>query len=272
MTDMVKTDRPGQLKEYLAAASQQLKAVLPRGVTVDRMIRTTMLAVAQNPDVLACTRESILMAVMECARLGFEPGGVLGHAYLVPYKNVCQFQLGYKGMIALATRGGHVQHVDARAVHEGDAFEYAYGTLEELIHRPMLGSTARPLLGTYAIARVGNRSPFHVCDLPELEAAKRRSKQPGRAWTTDFAAMGVKTAIRRLAKFLPMGDEERRAIAEDADREFGEPAPIENGDAAKNWREVLREQAERIRAAEATVVEDQRARADEAMQDEGGKT
>ena len=44
----------------------------------------------------------------------------LGFAYVVPYKGVPQFQLGYKGLIQLAMRTGAYKYINAGTVLEGE--------------------------------------------------------------------------------------------------------------------------------------------------------
>ena len=70
------------------------------------------------------------------AQLGVEPNTALGQAYLIPYGNQCQFQLGYKGMLDLAYRTGEVRSITAEVVREGDVFEYELGLNPKLRHVP----------------------------------------------------------------------------------------------------------------------------------------
>lgn len=56
--------------------------------------------------------------MMQAAQLGVEPNTPIGQAYLIPYGNQVQFQLGYKGLIDLAYRSGEVQSIQAHEVHE----------------------------------------------------------------------------------------------------------------------------------------------------------
>ncbi|MBS6476092.1 MAG: recombinase RecT [Clostridiales bacterium] len=44
----------------------------------------------------------------------------LGFAYIVPYKGVPQFQIGYKGLIQLAMRTGAYKYINAGSVYEGE--------------------------------------------------------------------------------------------------------------------------------------------------------
>jgi recombination protein RecT len=59
--------------------------VLPRHLSADRLVSVTIACISRTPDLLACTRDSVLNSLMQAAQLGVEPTGVLGSAYLVPY-------------------------------------------------------------------------------------------------------------------------------------------------------------------------------------------
>ena len=75
---------------------------------------------------------------MQAVQLGLEPG-LLGHCYILPYKREATFIIGYKGMIDLARRSGHIQSIYAHAVHENDEFEYELGLHPKLEHKPSHG-------------------------------------------------------------------------------------------------------------------------------------
>ena len=80
-----------------------------------------------------------------------EPG-LLGHCYILPYKREATFIIGYKGMIDLARRSGHIQSIYAHAVHENDEFEYELGLHPKLEHKPSHGGMVRLLV--YAVAHL----------------------------------------------------------------------------------------------------------------------
>jgi recombination protein RecT len=105
-------------------------------MTPDRLLRIALTEVRRQPKLAECSQASLLSAVFSCAQLGLEPGGALGHAYLVPYGKEVQFILGYRGMIDLARRSGLIDSITAHAVYEGDRFECEFGLAENLVHVP----------------------------------------------------------------------------------------------------------------------------------------
>ncbi len=204
----------------------QIAMAIPSNLSADRMIRMSMSVVQQNPKLLECSQASVLGAIMTAAQLGLYPDtSVLGHAYFVPYKDKCTFIAGYKGLIDLARRSGHVTSIMAHAVYEGDMFEFEYGLNPTLRHKP----SGEPIEGremthVFAIARILNEpiAQFVVMTKEEVDAIRKRSPARDRGpWVTDYEAMSVKTVIRRLAKYLPLSSDLQRAVALDEHADAG---------------------------------------------------
>jgi recombination protein RecT len=204
----------------------QIAMAIPKNLDADRMIRMSMSVVQQNPKLLECTQASVLGAIMTAAQLGLYPDtSVLGHAFFVPYKTKCTFIAGYKGLIDLARRSGHVTSIMAHAVYEGDMFQFEYGLNPILRHKP----SGEPLEGreithVFAIARILNEpiAQFVVMTKEEVDAIRKRSPARDRGpWVTDYEPMAIKTAIRRLAKYLPLSSDLQRAVSLDEHAEAG---------------------------------------------------
>ncbi|MCM3144327.1 recombinase RecT [Brevibacillus sp. MER 51] len=128
------------IKKELADNFQAIKSLVPKHMTPERLARITLTAISRTPLLAECTPASIVGAVMNCATLGLEPN-LIGHAYLVPYKNKqgfweCQFQIGYKGQIDLIRRTGDVSKIYAETVYENDLFIYLKGEDKRLLHVP----------------------------------------------------------------------------------------------------------------------------------------
>jgi len=85
-TELVKQDpRIGAIKLQLEKGKALIAQVAPKHLTADRMVRLAMLAVSKQPKLAECSGMSILKSMMVASELGLEPGGALGHGYLVPY-------------------------------------------------------------------------------------------------------------------------------------------------------------------------------------------
>jgi recombination protein RecT len=217
------------MKEFrttLARMGPQLAMAAPAHIKASRMQRMAMTVVQQNPDLLDCNRASLLGAIMTAAQLGLYPDvSVLGHAYFVPFKRRVVFIAGYKGLIDLAGRGGMVTSIMGYAVYEGDAFEFEYGLYPTLKHKPSEEPQAeRELTHVYAIARIrGEPTPqFVVMTKEQVDAIMARSPARHKGpWVTDYEPMAIKSAIRRLVKYLPISSELQRAVGLDEHADVG---------------------------------------------------
>lgn len=232
------TDSKGQIiqvrdfSERMGAAllsrRDKLSKLVPTGFNTERLVRTVVLSIQQNPMLAKCTPESLLSGALDAARLGLEVGGQLGQAYLVPFRNARKgvhestFIFGYKGMINVARRSDRVGAITAKNVFEGDIFRvWDNDSGEHLTHECVHGGTPRDwphLTASYATARIRVGDTFDVQRAvvwrDELEKIKKRGEAKNGPWRNpdDIPAMCAKTAIRRLSKYLPMDAEVMRAL------------------------------------------------------------
>lgn len=195
----------------------QIRKALPSVITPERFTRIVLTALSSNPKLQACTPMSFMGAMMQAAQLGVEPNTPLGQAYLIPYGGVCQFQLGYKGLIDLAYRSGEVSSIQAHEVHENDTFEYEYGLEPKLRHVP--AQTDRgPVTFYYAVLKLKNGGVgFEVMSRDDVETfARKKSKAYNNGpWKTDFDEMAKKTVLKKVLKYAPLKTEFARAVASD---------------------------------------------------------
>lgn len=233
-TEVAERKRPATIAGLLTdpAIKAQMALALPKHMTADRLARIALTEVRKVPALSRCDQASFLGAIMQCASLGLEPGGALGHAYLLPFENrkkgitEVQFIVGYRGMIDLARRSGQIISIEARTVHQADKFRVALGLEPKLEHEPAWDAEDRgPLRFVYAVAKLhGGGVQFEVMSRAEIEKVRAQSKagQSG-PWVSHFDEMAKKTVIRRLFKFLPVSIEISRAVGLDEQAEAGLP-------------------------------------------------
>ena len=195
----------------------QIRKALPSVITPERFTRMVLTALSSTPKLQTCTPQSFLGAMMQAAQLGVEPNTPLGQAYLIPYGSVCQFQLGYKGLIDLAYRSGEVSSIQAHEVHENDTFEYEYGLEPKLRHVPAMTDRG-PVTYYYAVLKLKNGGVgFEVMSRDDVETfARKKSKAYSNGpWKTDFDEMAKKTVLKKVLKYAPLKTEFARAVASD---------------------------------------------------------
>lgn len=219
-------------------ARTQLEAVAAKHMNPERMMRVVANAIRTTPKLQQCDPMSFLGALMQCAALGLEPNTILGHAYMIPFdrnkkiksKNdqgreveqwvkVAEVQLviGYKGLIDLARRSGHITSLSANIHYADDElWEYEEGTEAKLRHRP--GPLEGDKKHAYAIAKFKDGGhayvvlPWsHIIKIRDASQGYQTAKKAGKLaetpWVKHEDEMAKKTAIRALAKYLPLSVE-----------------------------------------------------------------
>lgn len=158
---------------------------------------------------------------MNAAQLGLEPNTPLGQAYLLPYNTkqgkLCQFQIGYKGLIDLAYRSGEFRSISAHVVYSKDYFDYELGLDAFLKHKPATGDRGSAIY-VYGVFRLQNGGyGFEVMSIDDVKLhAQKYSKSYTRGpWANQFEEMAKKTVIRKLLKYAPLKVEVLRAISTD---------------------------------------------------------
>ena len=212
-----KTDATQAMSDLLKRMHTQIEKALPSVITPERFTRIALTAYSDNKKLQECNELSFLGAMMQAAQLGVEPNTPLGQAYLIPYGNKVQFQLGYRGMIDLAYRSGEIQMIQAHEVHENDEFEYELGLDPKLRHIPALKNRGEVIL-YYAVFKLINGGVgFEVMSKEDVEAfAKKKSKTyKNGPWETDFDSMAKKTLVKRMLKFAPLKSDFVRAVTAD---------------------------------------------------------
>lgn len=207
-------DSPRALeKVLLARAADDIEPFLAgTGISTERFIRTVIHTVANSPSILQLNGGSIVMAVLEAARMGLEPVGKYGGAYIVPRKGRAVLEVAYNGFIRMAMREGAIARAHAANVYEGDDFHWQEGTDPKIHHVPTrgaeFGDEARGnITHTYAALWYPDANyDFVVMDTAEVDAVRARSdayRKNSGPWITDDPEMRRKTAVRRLFKYTP---------------------------------------------------------------------
>ena len=199
----------GQFAMALGGATPQ-----QRMQNAERFARLCLTAFRQTPKLMQCDPYSVLGAMMTCAQLNLEPNTPQGLAYLIPYNRECQFQIGYRGLMQIMYRSGAIASFNADVVYrqeyENGLFEYESGITPRLTHKiDLLGSarSGRPdeIIAAYAAVVLKTGAPIvRLVTKAEIEQARALNRGNSPAWRDHYAAMAIKTAIKRLANWLPM--------------------------------------------------------------------
>tara|TARA_B100000686_G_scaffold325182_1_gene381599 strand:+ start:344 stop:1024 length:681 start_codon:yes stop_codon:yes gene_type:complete len=207
-TDLVEqtTTTPEQALELALQTKylDDLQAALPQMVEPDGWIRGMIGLLKARPDVMKCSKASIVQAVFDAARTGIDPSsGGSEMFYFLPMGGEVSFALSYKGSIALAKRNGTLLDMYARSVREGDEWQWKQGGQEAIDHTPSLEPERETRLIThvYAVAVLpGGERLFECWSRAKINAhmnkhAKNTSSKKS-PWQADFEAMAHKTVVK----------------------------------------------------------------------------
>jgi recombination protein RecT len=219
-------ETPSQaLSRVLNAGKKQIEIAVGKAMDPNRMIRLATSALHQTPELQECSMVSIVNSVMLAAQLRLEINTSLGHAWLIPYKKVCTFQPGYRGLIELAHRSSLIHDVSAHMVFSADEFEIEYGDSPRCYHKPKIAGGRGQRVGAYAIIRYKDGpANFLFMGGEEIEEIRDKASQSKNSefspWKKYPDEMWRKTPTKRLLKYIRLSIEDlSRAIGLDEQAE-----------------------------------------------------
>lgn len=197
------------------------------GKRAPQFITSVLQIVASNALLANADPHSIYHAAAVAATLDLPLNNNLGFAYIVPYnqkqkdgtyRQVAQFQMGYKGFIQLAQRSGMYRTLSAAPIYEGQlvsenpltgfVFDFAKKTSDKIIgyasYFELLNGFQKTLY-----------SPIEQVKAHGMKYSQTFKKGYG-LWKDDFDAMALKTVIKaNLSKWGPLSVEMQRAVTVD---------------------------------------------------------
>ena len=129
-------DRPAKAKEtgfpeMLQKVLPEIKKALPSHLNGDRMARIALTAFRRNPALGKCDPRSVFAAVIQASQLGLEID-TQGRAFLVPYREECQFIPGWRGLVDLMNRSREGTCFTG-VIYEGQKFRHVMGDRPGLV-------------------------------------------------------------------------------------------------------------------------------------------
>jgi len=203
------------VRNDLQKMQPQFKAALPSHVSVEKFQRVLVTAVQQNPALLNADRRSLYASSMKAAQMGLLPDGREGA--IVTFKDQAQFMPMIGGVMKLVRNSGELASIDAQIVYSKDKFTYRPGLDAVPMHEPDWFGERGDVIGVYAVARMKDGATYvEIMNRQQVDKVRNvsRAKDSG-PWVTWWDEMARKTAIRRLAKRLPLSTDLDGVLAED---------------------------------------------------------
>ncbi|MBG9366524.1 recombinase RecT [Streptococcus sp. NLN64] len=183
-------------------------------------ITSLLSLIGDNRSLANANPETVYKAAMKAAVLDLPIEPSLGYAYVVPYKNQAQFQLGYKGLIQLAQRSGKYKSINSGIVYKSQLISYnpLFEELEVDFTQP-----ADEVVGYFAAFKLLNgfeKLTFWTKEQAEAHGKRFSKSYNSGPWKTDFDAMAQKTLLKQIiSKYGPLSVEMQEAITSDNENE-----------------------------------------------------
>jgi recombination protein RecT len=232
MSELVKTNPVKDLSSFLNSDGIKNKFIEILGNKGVGFISSVLSTVNSNNALINADKNSIYTAALLAASLDLPINQNLGLAYILPYnvkqadgtwKQMAQFQLGYKGFKQLAQRTGQFVYLHADSVKEGELLtrnrltgqiEFNWIQDEEL-------RTKTKTIGYVSYFELVNgfKSTLYMT-IGEMENHAKKYSQTYKKgfglWKDEFDMMSIKTVTKlNLSKNAPLSIEMQRATLAD---------------------------------------------------------
>lgn len=179
-----------------------------------------------------CDQMSVVASCMVAATMDLPVDKNLGYAWIVPYGNKAQFQMGYKGYVQLALRTGQYKAINVIDVHEGELVEWNPLTEELKIDFSKKESDAIiGYAGYFELLNGFKKSTYWTKE--QITKHKNKFSKSGFGWKNNFDAMARKTVLRNmLSKWGILSIEMQNAYT--ADQAVIKDEVLEDGDIKGN--------------------------------------
>lgn len=206
------------LKQYVNQPAVAEKFTELLGSNMTNFTTSMMQVVNGNDRLKKCKPKTIVNSAMMAAVLNLPINDNLGMAYIVPYKDEAQFQIGYKGLIQLAIRSSEYKTISSASIYENQLKSFNPLTGYEFdFSNPPKGKIVG--YASYFLLNNGFEKTFFMT-LEQIQAhGKKYSQTYGKSWSTwtkDFDGMANKTVLKLLIdKYGPKSLEMQKAIQAD---------------------------------------------------------
>ena len=211
-----------------------------------------------------CNPYSVFDACLAAASMNLPVNKDLGQAWIIPYGNKAQLQIGWKGYIQLAQRSGLFKTINTTDVREGEIVsrDPLTGDIEFKWIQNDAERNEKPVVGYLAYFKLLNgfeKNLYMTVEELQAHGAKysKTYKSGSSVWKTDFAAMASKTVLKLLLnRYAPLDIVPVLAEAIAADQTDGKGDYIDNPRNMEIVDAMMGSSEEQDNAAEAEIVKE----------------
>lgn len=218
-----KTENKVSVKSLINSPNIKSKFEEMLGKKSASFLSSIVSAVSTNKILANCDPMSILSAASIAASLDLPINPSLGFAYIVPFKNLGQFQIGWKGFVQLALRSGQYKTINATPVFTGQIKKHNRftGDIELNEDIEIADFTFRNQIGYLLYFKLMNGyEKYFYMTKEECNAHGKKYSQSFKKgyglWVDDFESMALKTVVKLgLGKFGILSIQMQEAISSD---------------------------------------------------------
>ncbi|MHA1063454.1 recombinase RecT [Enterobacter ludwigii] len=204
------------IKEDLDRELVQVQNLLPSHVSFDRFTHAASVAIANSEDLKAADRQTVINALVSCAKDGLIPDN--REAAIVVFSKkaangswfkVAQYMPMIDGVLKRARQSGEISIIATRVVYENDKFRaWLDDNGEHILYEPTLGERGA-MLGALAYAKMKTGEfQFEWMNLDDINKVRSASKNSDKGpWVDWYESMSRKSVMHRLCRRLPNNSE-----------------------------------------------------------------
>ncbi|MCE1610325.1 recombinase RecT [Enterobacter ludwigii] len=204
------------IKEDLDRELVQVQNLLPAHVSFDRFTHAASVAIANSEDLKVADRQSVINALVSCAKDGLIPDNRESAIVVFSKKaangtwyKVAQYMPMIDGVLKRARQSGEISIIATRVVYENDKFRaWLDDNGEHILYEPTLGERGS-MLGALAYAKMKTGEfQFEWMNLDDINKVRLASKNSDKGpWVDWFESMSRKSVMHRLCRRLPNNSE-----------------------------------------------------------------
>jgi len=203
--------------DALVSRQNDFAAALPAHIPIERFMRVVMTAIQRNSDLASADRASLFNSALMAAQDGLLPDGREGA--LVIYKTkvkrngveqwiaAVQWMPMVAGILKKVRNSGELSSIVARVVYAGDKFRsWIDDEGEHIEYEALPDADTNMIRCVFAMAKLKDGTiEVEVLRPADIEKIRNVSRAKDRGpWVDWWDEMAKKSAIRRLAKRLPI--------------------------------------------------------------------
>ena len=206
------------IKNFMNQANVKEAFEKQLGKKAKGFVTSVMQVIASNKMLQDVDQTTIYQSAMMAAVLDLPINNNLGFAYIVPYKDQAQFQMGYKGFIQLAQRSGKFKTISAAAIYDGQII--SNNPLKGIEFDFSVEQKGDPIgYCAYFSLLNGFESYYYMSKKQMIAHSNKYSKSAKKGfgvWKDEFDSMAKKTVIKHLlSKYAPLSIEMEKAVISD---------------------------------------------------------